>query len=178
MQRKPLVVMAGIVVAAAASVSWRPAEAQAVRNEDVLPALLTEVKGLRAAMEQMASGSTQAQLLVGRLQLQEGRVTSMIRRLDTVRDNLAAARTQYGQLAGTVKMLEQGDDPGDRHPDKPDEPNAVLSGLKTQVAAAKTNVDRLAAEEMQLSADITTEQQRWVAINQRLDELERALARR
>jgi hypothetical protein len=29
-----------------------------------------------------------------------------------------------------------------------------------------------------LSADIATEQQRWVAINQRLDELERSLAKR
>ena len=169
------IALAAVLVLVGAG-SWLvPATAQSARNDDVLPALLTEVKGLRAAMEQMASGSTQAQLLVGRLQLQEGRVTSMIRRLDTVRDTLAAARTQYDQLAGSVKMLQQGEEPGDK---SSNELNGILSGLKTQVAAAKANVDRLASEEMQLTADIAAEQQRWVAINQRLDELERTLAKR
>jgi hypothetical protein len=137
---------------------------------DVLPALLIEVRGLRAAMEQMASGSTQAQLLVGRLQLQEGRVTSMIRRLDTVRDNLASARTGYNQLAGSIKML-QGEQPEEGM-------GGVIDGLTSQLAAAKANVDRLTAEELQLTADVATEQQRWVAINQRLDELERTLGKR
>jgi len=164
-----------IVAVTAVGSGWRAASAQAARNDDVLPALLTEVKGLRAAMEQMASGSTQAQLLVGRLQLQEGRVTSMIRRLDTVRDSLAAARSQYDQIAGSVKMLQQEEAPVGT---PPHEINGIVEGLKTQVASAKANVDRLTAEEMQLTADIATEQQRWVAINQRLDELERALAKR
>jgi len=166
----------GIVAAAAAGASWRPAAAQAVRNEDVLPALLTEVKGLRAAMEQMASGSTQAQLLVGRLQLQEGRLTSMIRRLDTVRDSLATARREYDQMQGALGILGKDDEPGNTA--KEHDMEGVLAGLKTQIAASKANVDRLAAEEIQLTTDITAEQQRWIAINQRLDELERALAKR
>ncbi len=164
----------GILVAAGA-VSWfAPARAQA-RNDDVLPALLTEVRGLRAAMEQMASGSTQAQVLIGRLQLQEGRVTSMVRRLDTVRDNLVAAQGQYAQIQGALSQLGH-DDPADPVPQK--DKDDLLSGLKAQVAAAKANVDRLSAEEMALTADIATEQQRWTAINQRLDDLERTLAKR
>ena len=61
-------------------------------SQDVLPALLAEVKGLRAAMEQMAGAGPRVQLSVGRLQLQEGRIAGMIRRLDTVRDTLASAR--------------------------------------------------------------------------------------
>jgi len=164
------------IFALTAGAAWRPTAAQAVRSDDVLPALLTEVKGLRAAMEQMASGSTQAQLLVGRLQLQEGRVTSMIRRLDTVRDNAATARREYQQIEGALQMLQHDDEPGGGMPEH-DKDN-VLSGLKSQVAAAKANVDRLSAEEMQLTGDIAVEQQRWTAINQRLDELERTLAKR
>jgi hypothetical protein len=168
----------GIVAAVLATIvlagTWRPASAQAPRNEDVLPALLVEVRGLRAAMEQMASGSTQAQLLVGRLQLQEARVTSMIRRLDTVRDNLAGARAAYNQIAGSLGMLERSA-PGDTSQHDKDD---ILPSLKAQVAAAKDNVDRLAAEELQLTADIAVEQQRWTAINQRLDDLERTLTKR
>jgi hypothetical protein len=164
------------VLAALVLGAWlSPVRAQAPRTDDVLPALLTEVRGLRAAMEQMASGSTQAQLLVGRLQLQEGRVTGMIRRLDTVRDNLVTAQTQYSQVQGALRMLGKQDD-ADRVPQE--DKDSLLAGLTAQVAAAKANVDRLTAEEAQLTADIAGEQQRWLAINQRLDDLERTLAKR
>jgi len=156
--------------------AWRPAAAQATRSDDVLPALLVEVKGLRAAMEQMASGSAQAQLLVGRLQMQEGRVTSMIRRLDTVRDSLGTARREYDQVRGAVQMLEK--ETASNDPQELREAGGALAGLKSQIAGAKATVDRLTAEELQLSADIAAEQQRWMAINQRLDELERTLAKR
>jgi hypothetical protein len=177
-----LVVMAAVGAWLAPAWAQTPAAAAASGErrsggpgaDDVLPALLTEVRGLRAAMEQMASGSTQAQLLVGRLQLQEGRVSSMIRRLDTVHDNLATARREYDQLRGAVQMLDKNDSPNE--PQEKEE--GVVAGLKTQVAASRANVDRLSAEEVQLTADIATEQQRWVAINQRLDDLERTLAKR
>jgi len=169
----------GIIAAVLATIvlagSWRPAAAQAPKNEDVLPALLTEVRGLRAAMEQMASGSTQAQLLVGRLQLQEGRVNGMIRRLDTVRDTLATARREYDQMRGAMQMFGKEASANDaQEKDK----EGLLAGFDAQVAAVKANIDRLTAEEMQLTGDIATEQQRWIAINQRLDDLERTLAKR
>jgi hypothetical protein len=99
----------------------------------------------------------------------------MIRRLDTVRDSLAGARTGYNQLAGSIQMLGQGEEAGDKSAEGL---GGVLAGLKSQLAGAKANVDRLTAEELQLTADITSEQQRWIAINQRLDELERTLAKR
>ena len=52
----------------------------------------------------------------------------------------------------------------------------IFAGMKKQAAAAQANVDRLAAEEVQLTQDLAAEQARWIDINQRLDELERALA--
>jgi len=156
-----------IVVAIAAASAWRPVAAQTPKNEDVLPALLTEVKGLRAAIEQMTSSGTQAQLLLGRLQLQEARVASMIRRLDTVRDSLASARREHDQINSTVRML-----------DKNEVTPTGDTLIARMAAAAKSNVDRLAAEEQQLVNDIASEQARWVDISQRLDALERQLARR
>jgi len=164
-----------VIVAAVAAASWRPTSAQAVRNDDILPALLTEVKGLRAAMEQMAASNAQAQLLVGRLQLQETRMNGMIRRLDTVRDNVASAEKTYNQISGSLKMLENDKEPGEIPPADKDN---ILAGLKRQVAAAKANVDRLKGEETQLTSDLTAEQGRWIDINRRLDELERSLGHR
>jgi hypothetical protein len=151
--------------------------ADARSPDDTLPALLAEVKGLRAAMEQMASAGPRVQLFVGRLQLQEGRIAGMIRRLDTVRDSLAGARRELDQMTGAQKMMEGGGEPPEPGAPKEDF-GPMLAGFKKQIAAAQANVDRLVAEEMQLTQDVTTEQARWIDINQRLDELERALARR
>ncbi len=54
----------------------------------------------------------------------------------------------------------------------------MLANRRSEVSAAKTAVDRLTAEEAQLGQDLTVEQGRWTEINQRLDELERALIKR
>jgi chromosome segregation ATPase len=170
--RSAAILSTGLVIAAVAG-WWRPAAAQAVRSDDLVPALLTEVKGLRAAIEQMASAAPRVQLLSSRLQLQEGRIAGMVRRLDTVRDSMAAARHQYEAMHGSLQMLTD-----KSSPDGSDDPEGVLGGLKAQAAAAKANVDRLAAEETQLTTDLASEQARWIEINQRLDELERSLAKR
>ncbi|HVD94209.1 MAG TPA: hypothetical protein VNC21_18050, partial [Vicinamibacterales bacterium] len=105
-----------------------------------------------------------------------GRIAAMVRRLDTVRDTLTTARRDLDRLKGAMKMLES----GDRQPGAPPDEDVgpMLAGMKGEVASAQGNVDRLSAEEAQLTQDVTTEQARWIEINQRLDELERSLARR
>ena len=160
------------LMAAVAAVGRTSVQAQ---QPDVLPALLAEVKGLRAAMEQMAGAAPRVQLSVGRLQLQEGRIAGMIRRLDTVRDTLASARRELEGFKSAQKMMEGADD--DRKPGEPKQDfGPILGGMKQQTAAAQANIDRLTAEEAQLAGDLAVEQARWVEINQRLDDLERALA--
>lgn len=167
-------IVTAILVATAAASSWRPVAAQATPSDGVLPALLVEVKGLRAAMEQMASAGPRVQLSVGRLQLQETRMNGMIRRLDTVRDSLADARRNVDRFKGAMKMFES----DTRKPGDPpqEEMASMLAGMKTELASSQATVDRLAAEEQQLANDLAIEQARWVDINQRLDELERSLA--
>ena len=60
------------------------------QNDDVLTQLLTEVRGLRAAMEQVASAGPRAQVALGRLQLQEQRIATMHMRLASLRDSIRA----------------------------------------------------------------------------------------
>jgi chromosome segregation ATPase len=163
-----------IVVAVGAFAVRGSAQAQP-SGQDVLPALLQEVKGLRAAMEQMATSNAHAQLLVGRLQLQESRMNGMIRRLDTVRDEHAKAQAAYEQMRDSIKMLEGDRSPNDAPQEQRDE---MLAGLRHEVSTAKAAADRWAGEEAQLTSDLTAEQARWIDINQRLDDLERSLAKR
>jgi hypothetical protein len=148
----------------------------APKNEDVLPALLAEVRGLRAAMEQMASVGPRVQLFVSRLQLQEARMNTMIRRLDSVRENLASEQRESDNAQEAQKRMEtalaSGTEPAR------DELAQRLAQLKRDVADHKAAVVRLIAEEAQLTQDLAVEQGRWTDINQRLDELERALSKR
>ena len=74
----------------ASSAAPRPPDA----NESAVVRLLVEVKGLRAAMEQMASAGPRVQLFASRLQLQETRINNMLRRLDTVRDRIGEAQRE------------------------------------------------------------------------------------
>ena len=157
--------------------SWfAPTRAQ-TRSDDVLPALLVEVKGLRAAMEQMASTGARSQLLVGRLQLQEARVNGTIRRLDSVRDALGDARNDLEQAQVTLKMLEN-----------PAEKREGLAAFATMflkpedgrraVAEKQSKVTRLEQEEAQLTNQIAVDQANWTEISRRLEELERSLVKR
>lgn len=171
---------AAAILAAVANVSGQ--SAVPTRQDDVLSALLVEVKGLRAAMEQLASAGPRVQLFASRLQLQEGRMNAMARRLDTVRDNLAAAQRQLVDVQGeeqrlqaAVNALRASASPQAR--EEAEMTESLLGQVRRQLGVAKATTDRHAAEETQLVADLTTEQGRWVEINGRLDELEKALGR-
>ena len=148
------------------------------QEPEILGALLTEVRGLRQAMEQMASAGPRVQLALGRLQLQEQRVNTMIRRLETLRDAVAKAekdvQTTQLQLSGMENMFKSDTPPSveDRNP-----MTAVVDTLKKSVAAGTAEVQRLQAEEAQLQQQIAAEQGRWGEINRALEDLERAFRR-
>src|SRR3954466_4508494 len=65
------------------------------RAVDVLPTLLTEVRDLRGAMEEMAAAGPRVQLALGRVQLQEQRINTLIRRLDEAHGAVAVAQASY-----------------------------------------------------------------------------------
>lgn len=164
-----------LVVFVAGVVADRSSRTRA-QEPNILPALLTEVRGLRAAMEQMASAGPRVQLALGRLQLQEQRINTMVRRLETVRDSLAGVQREVSQHQSQLAMFESALK-GNRA-DEREEVDHVVAGLKLQLARATGDAQRLAAEESSLAADIASEQGRWTEFNQRLEDLERALGRR
>src|SRR5687768_1218085 len=97
--------------------------AQGVRPQepDVLSALLAEVRGLRQAMEQMATAGPRVQLALGRLQLQEQRVNTMIRRLETVREAVAKAEREVASAEASLAPVQSmfgldKDVPDEKHP--------------------------------------------------------------
>ena len=148
-------------------------------NQDTLEALLVEVRGLRNAIEQMASVGPSVQLAMGRLQLQEQRINTLVRRADVVHGALVAAHKRASELQdrmGNLQRLLKGNP-------EPEEPRrssieGELPILKQELARATAEIQRLQAEESDAAAQVASEQARWAEINQRLEELDRALTRR
>jgi DNA repair exonuclease SbcCD ATPase subunit len=142
---------------------------------DVLAALLTEVRGLRAAMETMASAGPRIQLAMGRLQLQEQRINTLVRRLDDVRDRRVSTEADFerakAKLGDIQQALRQGGpaDPGLEQERK---------HLQAAMSEISQNLRRFQNEESALAQEVMTEQGRWSEINQRLEELDRALGGR
>jgi len=160
---------AAILGVSSAAQTSRPQE------PDVLHALLMEVRGLRVAIEQMASAGPRVELALGRLQLQEQRVNTMIRRHETLRETIADVEknteTAQAQLATMEKMFKDGT-PLDDNP-----MGQMIAGLRNAVSSGSANLQRLQSEEAQLQQQILNEQARWSAINRALEELEKAFSR-
>lgn len=152
------------------------AQSATPQSQDVLPALLVEVRGLRAAMEQMASAGARVQLAMGRLQLQEQRINTSIRRLDEIRAAIPAAEAVADQVRWRVRQMEI--ELRDVEPAKRDDANEMLKQARGLGAAKAADVLRLQGEEALVVQLIATEQERWADINQRMEELERVLIKR
>ena len=166
----------GLALLATVLVLAAPARSEQ-ESQSVLPALLTEVRGLRAAMEQMASAGPRVQLALGRLQLQEQRLNTQITRLDTIRTSLVAAQQRLSQQQERLKATQLA--PRDSlPPEERDQLEHIIRGLKNEIADSSAEVQRLMADETAMAGELAAEQTRWSEFNQKLEELERTLGRR
>ena len=151
---------------------------QTMTAPDTLSALLIEVRGLRAAMEQMASAGPRVQLAIGRLQLQEQRVNTLVRRGDGLQETILSRQRELTEMqdrrVALEQQLERNTVPADARPQLEFE----LSRVKKDGARTAAEIQRLQAEQSDVAAQVASEQARWVDINQRLEELERTLERK
>ena len=111
------------------------------------------------------------QLLVARLQVQEGRITSVLRQLQEVETKLRDNEASKTQMEQGLKMF--GGKPGESEEGGEFILGPIKAGLET---AAKTDAD-LRSQQAQLRTTLNEEQARWVAINARLEELEQSYAK-
>src|SRR5688572_32357151 len=82
------------------------ASGQAQRPDATLDELVVEVQALRAEMNQAAASSIRAQLLLGRLQMEDQRISGVVRDLEAVQAELSLAAQMRAEAATRVKALE------------------------------------------------------------------------
>ena len=124
----------------------------------------------------MASAGPRVQLALGRLQLQEQRLNTLIVKLDGIRDKLVMNQRQAVQRQQQMAQLEMAvrDAP---NAEEREQANHMIVMMKGEITDAQTEVQRLTVEEATTAAEISSEQNRWNDFNQRLEELERTLGR-
>jgi|SRR5688500_10324478 predicted nucleic acid-binding Zn-ribbon protein len=155
--------------------------AQGTAAPDVLGALLTEVRGLRIAMEQMASAGPRVQLALGRLQLQEQRLNTMLRRAESVREAVVQTERQLTELQSEIVSGEaalKSPDPRNNDEEFVRSVNQQIRHAKQRLIPLSTELQRIQGEEGMLQQQIAGEQARWADINRTLEDLERALGKR
>ena len=104
--------MAVVSIGAGSGMSARPeATAQPValqaQETQTTAQLLQEVRALRAAIERMTAAGTRAQLLLGRLQMQEQRMTSLARQLQETRTRLASVQRERQSQAQRARGVHR-----------------------------------------------------------------------
>ena len=149
------------------------ASGQAHRPDATLDELVVEVQALRAEMNQAAAASIRAQLLVGRLQMEDQRISGVVREMEAVQSDLAATAQARAEAANRQTALE----------------DAVLTATNDmreealrQLAAAKAVAQQndrrqqaLKRRESSLAKELQEEQVRWTEINAQLENFEQSL---
>ena len=147
----------------------RPAE-----STDAVAALVAEVRALRADLAAASRNQLRAQLLLGRVQMQEQRLAY----LDKQRMDAAAGIAIQAQLtSGLRNQVGDRADPCANMPNAEQrrdcEQNFVM--LRRQLTDQEAREAQLRTQETELTNALAAEQARWSDFNTRLDELEQSM---
>lgn len=174
MTRNSIGILTVAAALAALTLLARPASGQQPGGGELTTALLTEMRGLRVAIERLASSNARIQLAIGRLQIQEQRVTTLLRQHAEVRQRLADA--ERGQAMDEARLADMLDvvgtisEPGERLAFTQE-----IGVLKQTVSAGSATLQRMRADEVELAGLVSAEQGRWTSINRELDSLDQAV---
>jgi hypothetical protein len=149
-------------------------EAKAKDEELLLRTLVDEVRQLRLALQRTSLGAYRFQFVFERQRLQQGRVDSATREVQTLRlqiDNAKFARTQFVERAKeTQEQLEQEQDQKRRTMLE-----QQLKEFKVILSTQAQQDERQRDREQVLTAQLQVDQLKLDDLNNQLDNLEREL---
>jgi chromosome segregation ATPase len=141
-------------------------------------ALLSEVRLLRQAIEALAGNGSRIQLVFGRLQLQEQRTTTAVRRLSDARSALASHMTSMSAVANRLAELESASSNVTTGSEEFKAMQDMLAHYKRETSRLEAERVRLATEEADAAQALSMEQNRWSDLNRQVEDLERVLMQR
>jgi hypothetical protein len=139
-----------------------------------MKALVDEIRALRQTIERAAAQTGQAQLLLGRVQLQEARLAVLSRQYLDARSRSVGAQTEQTELEQQLRLLS---DP--LRNTAPEERLAIedrTRQLKHALEVQQVRTVQLRSDETAAADALSSEQQRWADFNERLEALERTIS--
>jgi predicted nucleic acid-binding Zn-ribbon protein len=151
------------------------AQAQTPASEpQTIQALLVEVRQLRLALERSTLIGPRIQIAVERLKLQQEHVARITRQLEEVRRDLEQRHAEQPRIQQQLQSIEskagQSIDPKERR-----DLEEGLKIFKLEAEQAEKAEQQLRAKEGELTGQLQSEQSRLTELNDRLNQIERAL---
>lgn len=145
-------------------------------DAQTLQTLLAEVHQLRLALEHSSKIVPLIQITVERLKLQQDQVARVTRQLEDIRRELDHFRSEQPKIQQRLQSLDnnasQITDPRQRK-----ELDEVLKISKLEAEQSEKSAQQLQARESELMSQFQAEQTKLTELNDRLDQMERALNR-
>ena len=158
-----------IGLGAAPASAQGPAPAAAGPKGDVMADVLAELRALRSELRQASEAGIKAQLLVGRLQLQEQRIGGLSKQLAETQQQLSDNDKARGSLKAQVDLIDG--NLGKSSSTEREGGDQVLAPLKGILQQMDKRDQELRTQETYLTNLIADEQSRWASFNSLLDQL-------
>ena len=143
-------------------------------DSQTLQALLVEVRQLRKDLQTTTVASQRVQIILYRLQLQEGAVARVQQRVDEVHSKLAEARAGVQHFASEVERLERAlnetQNPADRK-----ESESLLAARKGQLESQKAAEQDWETKEAESRQELRSEDAKLAALQEQFDQLDKIL---
>jgi uncharacterized protein (DUF1499 family) len=153
---QPVVLAAMLAVVVTSIVAGQQQQRPATTDD-----LLTEIRALRADVNQASENSIRAQLAIARVTLQEGRVSTLTQQLNNVRQQLAQSQLTLAPFTLQLKQAQESN-------------SEILAPLRNTVEQVQKRDRELRAQEAELGRLVASEEARLADVNARLSQIELA----
>ena len=139
-----------------------------------MEAVLSEIRQLRHDFQAAAAATRKAQIVIYRLHVQAGVVERATDRLESAKGELAQVEYQKQSLTEQIKQFEEMKDRAETE-QKRKQFDEYIANSKSNLEASAPRELELQAKQIELEADLRTEQAKWNRLQDELDRLENSL---
>ncbi len=144
-------------------------------DTQTLQALLSEVRALRQDLRVSLNRTQRSQILLARLQLQEGAVTRASDHLNDARQKLFETRAHQRELSSELKRTEEALNTGSNPANSPQDLQDRINHIKSEIEIAGRTAQQQQTTETQAEQKLRDEQDKLSSIEGQLDELIRTM---
>ena len=144
-------------------------------NNDVLAALLSEVRQLRVAIERSTLMNTRAQVLLQRLQVQESKTLQLKQESERASNEATGMRGEQARLADVMRRHEAELARSETPAARKEVLQRELEGTRQRALEMSTAETQFRAKESALASEYRAEQTRLAELQQRLNEIDAAI---